>query len=176
MQLTFDPEAIRRDHHHTLSLEARVYGSPEAGDSGAVHLLGRWQKMFAYGWDELWFHALGVSRTGYVLFPEEASVGGDALWGPFANEYTRRLGALDIEFRFSLLRDVFKIGIFHDAAAYGAIDRGNGTERGAVADSFGLGLHLLLIDEFQLDAYFGVGFSTRGNFDQGGSLNIHQAF
>jgi hypothetical protein len=132
--------------------------------------------MFALGWNELWFGAMGISRTGFVLFPEEESIGGDPLRGPFGAEYTRRLAAFQVEFRYSLLRDVLKLGVFHNAVVYGAIDRVTQAESRALADSFGLGAHALLIDEFELDADFGVGYSTGNKFDRGAALSIRQAF
>jgi hypothetical protein len=176
LRLTFDPESIRLDRHHLLSLEARIYSAPHPGSQGARHFVARWQKMFALGWNELWFGAMGISRTGFVLFPEEESIGGDPLRGPFGAEYTRRLAAFQVEFRYSLLRDVLKLGVFHNAVVYGAIDRVTQAESRALADSFGLGAHALLIDEFELDADFGVGYSSGNKFDRGAALSIRQAF
>jgi hypothetical protein len=40
----------------------------------------------------------------------------------------------------------------------------------------GIGAHALIIDEFQLDAYFGVGWSSKAKFDKGAALAIRQAF
>jgi hypothetical protein len=74
------------------------------------------------------------------------------------------------------LRDVFKVGLFHNAVAYSALDRQSGAETLTAANSFGLGVHLLLIDEFQLDVDYGVGWATSGKFDSGGALAIRQAF
>jgi hypothetical protein len=176
VRATFDARALRLDRHHEIELSARIYGAPHAGTDGALHLAARWQKMWALGWNELWFGALGVSRTGYVVFPEEESIGGDPLRGPFGAEYARRLLGFQAEFRYSLLRDVFKLGLFHNAVAYGRLDRAAQTERAALADSFGVGVHALLIDEFELDAYFGVGFAGGGRFDRGAALVIKQAF
>jgi hypothetical protein len=176
LELTFDPTVVRRDHHHQASIEARVYGAPRDGTSGAVHLQAHYQKLFAFGWNDLWLEARGISRTGFVLFPEEVSIGGDTLRGPFGAEYARRLAALGVEFRYSIVRDLFKLGVFHNLVAYGRLDRGPNTERLALADSFGLGLHALLLDEFQLDAYFGMGLASGGRSDRGASLNIHQAY
>ena len=176
MEITFDPEALRRDRHHELSAEARVYSAPHPGTDGALHLSARWQKMFPFGWNELWLSALGFSRTGFVVFPEEQSIGGDPLRGPFGAEYARRLLAFQVEFRYSLLRDVFKLGLFHNAVAYGQLDRVKQAESPALANSLGLGAHALLIDSFALDAYFGVGFATGSRFDSGAALSIRQAF
>lgn len=176
VEINFDPEALRRDHHHLLSFEARIYAAPHPGTDGAQHFSARWQKMFASGWNEVWLSALGLSRTGYVVFPEEESIGGDPLHGPFGGEYTRRLLAFQAEFRYSLLRDVFKLGVFHNAVAYGALDRVKSAERLALANSFGVGVHALFIDSFALDAYFGVGYATGNKFDRGAALSIRQAF
>ena len=174
---TFDPDSIRLDRHHQLAFGARFYAPPHAGDDGAQELSASYQKMWSRGWDELWIKARGISRTGFIVFPEEESIGGgDVLRGPFGGEYTRRLIALDLEYRRSLLRDVFKVGLFHNAVAYSTLDRQSGAEKLTAANSFGLGVHLLLIDEFQLDVDYGVGWATSGKFDSGGALAIRQAF
>ncbi len=177
LELTFDPESIRRDRHHRLGVDARVYGPPHTGEGGALHISGWYQKMFAFGWNELWVEMHTLSRTGFILFPEEKSLGGfDFLRGPFGSEYARKAAGLQLEYRYSLLRDVFKIGLFHNLAAYGAIDRVTEKDKFSYANAFGLGLHLLLIDEFQLDAWYGVGWNKAGTFDNGGALAIRQAF
>ena len=176
LELTFDPDNIRRDRHHRFGIDARVYGPPHTGEESALHVGGWYQKMFPFGWNELWVEVHGMSRTGFVLFPEEASIGGDVLRGPFGNEYARRYGGLQLEFRYSLLRDVFKLGIFHNAVGYGAIDRVTNKDKLTGANAVGLGIHALIIDEFQLDAWFGVGWSTKKTFDQGAALAIRQAF
>jgi len=176
LELTFDPESIRRDRHHRLGLEARVYGPPHTGEEGSVHLNGWYQKMFPFGWNEMWFELRGISRTGSVLFSEETSIGGDTLRGPWGGEYARRSAGLLLEYRYSLLRDVFKLGLFHNVAAYGAINRTTNTESLSYANALGLGIHALIIDEFQLDAWFGVGWAKGGRFDRGAALAIRQAF
>jgi hypothetical protein len=176
LELTFDPDNLRRDRHHLLGLDARVYGPPHEGEESALHLAAWYQKMFGFGWNELWVEARGISRTGFILFPEEASIGGSVLRGPFSNEYARKYGGLQLEFRYSLLRDVLKLGVFHNGVAYGAIDRVTQKEKLTFANAVGLGFHALLIDEFQLDAWYGVGWSSTGRFDQGGALAIRQAF
>jgi hypothetical protein len=176
LKLTFDPESLRLDHHHQVTLAARAYTPPHADSDGALHLDLRWQKFFPFGWHELWFEALGISRTGFVLFPEEVSIGGDALRGPFGTEYARQQAAFQTEFRYSLLRDVFKLGLFNNVVAYGRIDRTTNAQSAALADGIGVGFHALLIDEFALDAYYSIGFATGNRFDRGASLSIRQAF
>jgi hypothetical protein len=177
LTLDFDPGMLRRDRHHLLSLAARAYAAPRPGEERTIHLAASYQKMFSLGWDELWVELRGMSRTGSVLFPEEGSIGGDVLRGPFGSEYARRYAGLELEYRYSLVRDVFKVGFFHNLAAFGAIDRATSRDdKLGLANAVGLGAHALLIDEFQLDAYFGVGWSTHAKFDKGAALAIRQAF
>jgi hypothetical protein len=175
LELTFDPESLRRDRHHRLGIDARVYGPPHTGEKSALHLGAWYQKMFPFGWNELWAELRGMSRTGYVLFPEEGSIGG-VLRGPFGDVYARRWGGLQLEYRYSFLRDVFKVGIFHNLVGYGAINRTTDQEKLTFANAFGLGAHALIIDEFQLDAWYGVGWNSTGKFDHGAALQIRQAF
>lgn len=175
LELTFDPDSLRRDRHHGIGADARVYGPPHPGQLGALHVTGWYQKMFPFGWNEMWVELHGMSRTGFVLFPEEGSIVG-ALRGPFGDQYARRWAGLQLEYRYSLLRDVFKIGLFHNLAGYGAIDRATDAEKLTFANGLGLGAHALLIDEFQLDAWYGVGWSSTGRFDHGAALQIRQAF
>src|SRR5207245_8395230 len=109
---------IRRDHHHQLALGARLYGSPHSGDEGALHLSASYQKLWHLGWNELSLEARGISRTGFVVFPEEESIGGgDFLRGPFGAEYTRRLVALGVRYRLSLVPGVLQCGLCHAALA-----------------------------------------------------------
>lgn len=177
LTLTFDPAAVRRDRHHLLSVAARVYAAQRAGEKRTLHLAASYQKAFTFGWDELWVELRGMSRTGSVLFPEEGSLGGEVLRGPFGSEYARRFAGLELEYRYSVVRDVFKIGLFHNLAAFGVVDRAtNLDDKLGLANAVGLGAHALIIDEFQLDAYFGVGWSTHAKFDTGAALAIRQAF
>jgi hypothetical protein len=178
LMLTFDPDTLRRDRHHVLELGARYYARPHATDDSALHLAASYQKMWPLGWDELWIEARGYWKEGFVTFPEEVSIGGgDLLRGPFNEVYTRRVAALDLEYRLSLWRDAFKIGVFHNGAVYSLLDRTSSNESFAAADAVGLGIHALIIDEFQLDAYFGAGWATPGHrFETGAALAIRQAF
>jgi hypothetical protein len=177
LTLVFDPEALRRDRHHQIDLTARLYGRPGDADQGALSLIGSWRKMWPVGWNEIWAESYGFVRSGYVLFPEEQSIGDtELLRGPFGAYYTRHVLGVDLEYRYSLMRDVFKLGLFNHAAFYGEIDRTTNGETPALADVVGLGVHALLIDEFQLDAWFGFGWTQRGLFDKGAALAIRQAF
>jgi hypothetical protein len=171
-----NPGELRRDRGHELELAARLYGRGRADLSGSVRLSGRYQKMFALGWNELWLESYGEFQDGDIRFPEEQSIGGDPLRGPFGSIYARKLLSFGVEYRYSLVRDVFKLGLFHNAVAFGSIDRENNHESPLFADSFGLGAHALIYEEFALDAWFGWGFAGGGKTDHGAALQLRQAF
>jgi hypothetical protein len=175
IELTLDPENLRRDQHHTFYLGARVYGRPHVDEQGELFLLGSYQRVIPIGWNDLVIDGRAVLRNGFVIYPEEEPVG-DSLHGVFSNEYARKLAVANVEFRYSLLRDVFKIGLFHNLAVYGEINRTNDSEKTILADAFGLAFHALMIDDFQLDAYFGGGFAGGGKTDRGAALSIKQAY
>ena len=176
LQVRLNPSELRRDRGHELALEARLYGRGRADRPGSVRLLGRYQKMFLSGWNELWIESHGEYRHGEVLFPEEQSIGGDPLRGPFGSVYARKLLSVGAEIRYSLLRDFLKVGVFHNAVVFGSIDRATNRESPRLADSFGLGGHALIYEEFALDAWFGFGFEGGGRNDHGAALQLKQAF
>jgi hypothetical protein len=179
VRMTFNPDEIRRDRRHALDLDARLYGESSAGRSVMARVFGHYQKEWSLGWHELWVEGRGAILTGDVLFADERSIG-DGLRGPFGStDFTRKMAGLALEFRYSLLRDVFKVGIYHDAVVFGSIDRTvaqNGAETVAGANAAGLSIHALALDEFQIDAYYGWGWKTDGSTDHGLSLVIRQAF
>lgn len=171
-----DPGELRRDRAHELVLEGRLYGRADSARPGTLRLLGQYQKVFLIGWHELWIEGRGSIRDGDVLFPEEESIGGDSLRGPFGSDYARKLAALGVEFRYSLVRDILKLGVFHNGVVFGSINRMNDTQKPLFADAFGLGLHALILDSFSLDTWFGFGRTSDGRSDHGGALSIRQAY
>jgi hypothetical protein len=88
-------------------------------------------------------------------------------------DYARKLGSTGLEFRYSLLRDVIKVGLFYDQVLFGAIDRTADTES---LRSGGPAVHLLLADQFQVDMHLAVGWSTKGATDHGISLGLRRVF
>lgn len=175
--LILNPNEMRRDRKHSLSVEARAYARANTNLSSLLRIQGRYQKAFLLGWHELWLRASGVSLFGAVPFPDEQAVGGSYLRGPFVNSfYAKRVASSGVELRVSLIRDLLKLGIFHDIAVFRLAHAEPPTHRVRWANAFGLGLHVLMLDAFQLDAYYGIGFAKGGDFDQGFLLAIIQAF
>jgi hypothetical protein len=87
-----------------------------------------------------------------------------------------RLISTGVEFRYSLLRDAIKVGLFYDQAFFGSIDRTSDTESLKSAGAGGPAVHLLLADKFQIDFYFALGWKPDGSTDHAPSLVVRQVF
>ena len=178
VRTTLNPQEIRTDRRHSFDIDARLYGASSPDRSMMLRLLTGYQKMFGLGWHELWINARGTLLAGDVLFTDEQSIG-EHLRGPFgSSDFARRLLSVQLEFRYSLIRDLFKIGLYHDAVIFGAIDRNavaGSDESFRAANAVGFALHHLALDEFEIDFYFGFGWKL-GRADHGGALVIRQAY
>lgn len=174
VEYVLNPDEIRRDRKHEIDVEGRAY---DHGVKMMDRLTASYQKPTLIGWHELWIKIRGTLLGGDVLFPDEEPTGGDYLRGAFSSTfYVRKIASLSLELRVSLVRDLFKVSVYHDLAVFGAQDAARTSERSAVADAFGAGIHVMIIDAFELDAYYGVGFATRAGFDRGFTLAIRQAY
>jgi hypothetical protein len=60
--------------------------------------------------------------------------------------------------------------VFRDA------ERAGGSHDLRAANSFGPSFHALVLDTFQLDFYYAVGFTLDGDFEHGVSLRLEKAF
>jgi len=171
----FNPAELRTDRKHRLNLETRFYPG-STSSSSSYWLRAGYQRYFPIGWHELWIQAHGTLLGGQVLFMDEEPIGRH-MHGPFgASEFATRLLSNGVEFRYSIVRDLLKLGIFYDQVMYGAIDRVAGSQSLRFAASGGLALHLLMADEFQLDFYFGAGVTTAGAVEYAPSLSLRQVF
>jgi hypothetical protein len=174
-QVVFNPGELRTDRKNLLDFEARGYTGSGSSDK-ALWLRGAYQRRFPFGWHELWWQVGGTLRAGGVLFPDEVSIGA-YLHGAFgASDFARKLASTGFEFRYSLLRDVMKLGVFYDQVFFGAVDRTPNVESVKSAGAGGLALHLLLADEFQIDVYLALGWKTDGAADFAPSLVLRQVF
>ncbi len=76
--------------------------------------------------------------------------------------------------RIGLWTEKIQLGAFHDLATFG--DRRDPKDvRVAVANAFGPSLHVLLVDVFSLDIYYGFGFAP-GGFDHNLSFSLQRVF
>jgi hypothetical protein len=177
LEWLFNPIEVRRDNRHVWSLEERHYWSTPGGQLDRLSLY--YQKVFNFGWNDLRLKTSGVWLWGNgVEFDDEEPVGGRYVRGVFGDRYyVRRVANLSLEFRLSISRDVYKVSVFHDLAVFGALEgekRHNETAK--AADSFGLGFHVLILDLFQLDLYYAIGFNSDKNFDHGIALSLTNVF
>ncbi len=107
---------------------------------------------------------------------DEESLGGH-LHGAFGGStFAPRLASTGVEFRYSLLRDVFKMGLFYNQAVFGALDRTTGIEAVTFAGAGGPAAHLLLADQFQIDAYLALGWKANGATALSPELVLRQVF
>ncbi len=177
MEFVFDTRVERRDRRHLLTLEGRQ--SWVDGDRALGKLDYRYHLLLEFGWHDLVVASRGVWLWGDVLFDDEEPVGGRYLRGVFGGRnYVQQVGNLSLEFRFSLSRDLYKLGIFHDLAFFGELDRtaAGGEPVFRVANSFGLGFHALILDLLQFDLYYGVGFGSDDEFDHGVAASLKKVF
>ncbi len=171
-ELVFDPWALRRDRLHHVSIEARQYFGESFGTANA-----RYQKVWPFGWNDLWLNAAGALRWGAFTVADEEPISGRYLRGVFGDRiFTSRLAAVQLGFRYSLSRDILKLGVFHDLAVLQESARARNRPRVRVGDAFGVSFHTLLLDFVQLDVYLAAGFVSDGESDFGLSAALRKAF
>ncbi len=190
-EFTFNTEEVRRDRRHTLELTTRQYPNKLRVGFGTTMI--KYHKLWELGWHDLVVTSRSSWLWGEVILPEEEPIGGGYVRGVFGEEfYAHEAVNLGMEFRYSISRDLYKLCIFHDGVAFGdlrgAADvRSLGATRGRgqgvrFANSFGVGLHALLADSFQLGLYYARGFveddEVKSGYrqDSGLALTLKQAY
>ncbi|RME22274.1 MAG: hypothetical protein D6806_13190 [Deltaproteobacteria bacterium] len=175
IEMVFDPDQMRRDTRHALQAQARYFWPREREPYGVARF--SYQNVFAFGWHDLVLKLKGAWLWGEYDFDDEEPVGGRYLRGIFGDKwFVGQVGAASLEFRYSLARDLFKLGFFHDLACFNEKLRTEGGTAVRVANSFGVGLHVLVLDWLQLNLYYAVGFAFHGGFDHGVSASLVKAF
>ncbi len=176
LEMVFDPEELRSDRRHQLSMEGRYYWVE--GNEGLGTAKMYYRKIFSFGWNDMVIKSQDEWLWGIIGFYDEEPVGGRHTRGTFGNEYyVHKVVSLGLDFRFSLARDHYKLSIFHDLAVFGKLDRTNNLQESVkVANSFGAGLHMLILDFIQLDFYYGFGFSTEKTFSHGPAASLKKVF
>jgi hypothetical protein len=173
-ELVFNGDELRTDRKHRLDVEARYYTGSNSS-KGAFWLRAGWQRRFPMGWHEILWDAHGTLLEGEVFFPDEESIG-NHLNGAFGGDFARKLLSTSLEFRYSLLRDVFKVGLFYNQLLFGALDREKATWSTQSAGAVGPAAHMLLSDEFQFDVFLAIGWKTDGAIDFAPGLVLRQVF
>lgn len=175
--LIFNPNRLRRDRPHELQLSGRLLWSTSDQEEAIRELAGHYRFTSSIGFDELRLGLRGTWLEGDVPFYSEVPMGAGYLRSAFQGTvYARKVAGLALEYRFSLARDTLKMSLFNDFAVYDSLDLVRLPEGLEVIDNPGVGLHILLIDAFQVNAYVGLGIRGDGETDVGFSLDITEGF
>jgi hypothetical protein len=199
LDFVFDPNNNRTDRWHLFSAEAITFAPASVFKKGkltdpwfgSVHF--HYQNVIPFGWHDLWVRARGRSLFGQpgspndsVSFHDEDSVA-EYNHGIFGNKFIRRGVSAELEFRFSITRDLFKISLFHSIFAFGEVtDRGQilldgskvfaYSETPRLGTAIGPGFHALIEGMFQLDIYGSFGVLNNGMFAANATLILNKVF
>jgi hypothetical protein len=171
----FDGES-RWDRRHALFLEGRLSANARSLQTPLfVEARLGYQLVIPIGWHDLWFRGKGTWLSGDVLFPFE-EVLGEHLPAVFGEIWVQKAGGLRIEFRYSIVRDIFKVGLFANAIAFGEERR----DVGSAIPRFGAGVgptgHVLIEGIFQLDLFLNFSVLSNGRFSSGLLVWLNKVF
>jgi hypothetical protein len=174
-RIVFDPDELRLDRRHRFEFDVRRYGG--TGSRSFWSFDAEYKKVFAFGWNDLFLRGtVGGVASNYGI-ADAVPMTGHFLRGVFGHTvYLDQAAALGLEYRLSLLRDVFKVGVFHEGAVFREDRVANPTHDYSVGNSFGPSFHALVMDVLQFNLYYAVGFTSEGDFDHGVSLQLEKAF
>lgn len=173
LQLTFNPDEIRADRKHEFAANGRErLGN---GDYGVATY--RYQYVIPIGWHDIWLTSHGAYVWGQAPFFEEQSVGGTHIRGVFGSRYfTRRVVSGGLEFRYSLIRDVYKVGVFADSALFSEITADRRDDHARAVAGVGPSFHILIASSFQLDIFLAFGLADHVANEHGFGATLNQAF
>ncbi|MCX5859776.1 MAG: hypothetical protein NT056_07780 [Proteobacteria bacterium] len=178
LQLTFDPDEIRDDRKHEFAMAGRQ----RLGNGAYAYGLAtyRYQYIIPIGWHDIWLTSHGayvLGKASKIPFFEEQSVGGTYVRGVFGSRFfTRRVVSGGLELRYSLTRDVYKVGAFVDSALFGEISPDRQHDHARVVASAGPSFHVLIAAAFQLDIFYAIGIASHGSNERGFGATLNQAF
>lgn len=172
--LTFSKLVTRFDKAHRLNGDVRYFAG---NDGGFVAAFADYQKVFEFGWNDLWITSSGGILQGNFSVADAIPMSGSYVRGVYSDDfYMDRIIALGLEYRFSLTRDLFKVSIFDEAALFREhVIAGVGPQP-EVVNAFGPGLHALVMDTIQLDFYASFAVSTVRDKTTGATLRLRRAF
>ena len=175
VRLDLDPGELRLDRHAVVAFTARLFPSIQTDHQAAAYLNLRGTGMRPVGWHELWFRGGGTSLMGEVPFSDEDSLG-SWVHGPFGGNFARKIATAGGEWRYSLLRDLFKLGPYLEGITYGEINRTTDRETLRVGAVGGVVMSGLVLDQFLFEFYAGMGVLSEGQTGGGIALAVRQAY
>lgn len=166
----------RWDRRHALDVDTRLWGNLQHLEQDTYwELHALYQKVFPFGWHDLWVKGRGDAMGGDVIPTFEVPLG-EYLRGNFGDVFLRNGIGARSEFRFSLMRDLYKLGFFVDSVVYGEIDRTLGGQTPRFGVAFGPGFHALIVGMFQLDMNVSFGLLSTGRFNTGVFASLIKAY
>jgi hypothetical protein len=176
LELIFFDGDSRWDRRHSFLLEGRMAANVARFDLPTfVEARGSYQLVIPLGWHDIWIRGKGTWMSGDVLFPFE-EVLGEHLPAVFGDIWVQKAGGVRTEFRYSLVRDVFKVGVFANAIAFGEEPR----DGSPAIPRFGAGVgptgHLLIEGIFQLDLFLNFSVLSNGRFSTGLLVWLNKVF
>jgi hypothetical protein len=175
MLWSLDWDELRKDRRTPLEILARYYLKGTDGARPMWALEVGYDRVWGLGWDELRLGGRGALLAPEAPYYLHIPLGDDYLRAAYTDQFSDKVVGINAEYRLSLSRDLLKVGVFNDAVAARDVTVANDKIR--FFESFGLGLHVLFLDAFQLSTYAGVGFSTtRDPVAFGFSLQLKQIF
>jgi hypothetical protein len=176
LDFTFFDGDSRWDRRHALSLEGRLSGNITRFDLPAfLELRFNYQLVIPFGWHDLWFRAKGTWMSGDVLFPYE-EVMGEHLPAVFGDIWLRKVAGLRVEYRYSLVRDVFKVGFFANGIAFAEEQRDTGGSTPRFGGGVGPTAHFLIEGFVQIDLFLNFTLLSNGRFATGLLVWVNKVF
>lgn len=171
----FDGDS-RYDRRHALFLEGRLSANITRFDLPpfAEARLG-YQLVVPIGWHDVWIRAKGTWMSGDVLFPFE-EVLGEHLPAVFGDIWVQKAGGVRAEFRYSLVRDIAKVGLFANVLAFGEELRDTGQTIPRLGAGIGPTAHVLIEGIFQLDLFLNFSLLSNGRFSTGLLVWLNKVF
>lgn len=176
LDLIFFDGDSRYDRRHALFLEGRLSANITRFDLPpfAEARLG-YQLVIPIGWHDVWIRAKGTWLSGDVMFPFE-EVLGEHLPAVFGDIWVQKAGGVRMEFRYSLVRDIAKVGLFANALAFGEESRDTGKTTARFGAGIGPTAHVLIEGIFQLDLFLNFSLLSNGRFSTGLLVWLNKVF
>jgi hypothetical protein len=173
----FNPHELRADQRVGLTLQADAYRPAEHQDKGFLRFDLKGNHLIFLGWNEFRFGGHISGETGDIWFVDEIPLESHLRVGFGLQRFTQRAASVSLEFRYSIVRDKFKVGVFQDTGVWRLLPRDDPQQAVELAGSTGAGMFFFIFDTLQVDAYYGVGWATDGSPSHLGlALAIKEAF
>lgn len=176
LDLIFFDGDSRYDRRHALFLEGRLSTTITRFDLPVfAEARAGYQLVIPIGWHDIWIRGKGTWMSGDVQFPFE-EVLGEHLPAVFGDIWVQKAGGVRAEFRYSLVRDVFKVGLFANGVAFGEEQRDQGTTIPRWGAGVGPTSHFLIEGIFQLDLFLNFSVLSNGRFSTGLLVWLNKVF